>query len=139
MHDVRDSSAERRQVQRGGFATAADAEATLQASLTATGMGVRVQEQRRLTVAAYLEGWLERKKGTGRFRPSTALNTGHHVHLYWIPLLGHYRLADLAVDDVDQALVTASRAHASGGCPRRRCGASTQPCSQRWTTPCVGG
>ena len=72
MHDVRDPSGKRRQVQRGGFATAADAEAARQASLTATGMGVRVQEQRRLTVAAYLEGWLERKTDTGRFRPSTA-------------------------------------------------------------------
>lgn len=109
MHDVRDSSGKRRQVQRGGFATAADAEAALQASLTATGMGVRVQEQRRLTVAAYLEAWLERKKDTGRFRPSTALHTGHHVHHYWIPLMGHYRLADLTVDDVDRALASLRR------------------------------
>lgn len=52
IHDVRDSSGKRRPVQPGGFATAADAEAALQASLTATGMGVRVQEQLRLTVAA---------------------------------------------------------------------------------------
>jgi integrase len=121
MHDVRDSSAKRRQVQRGGFATAADAEAALQASLTATGMGVRVQEQRRLTVAAYLEGWLERKKETGRFRPSTALNTGHHVHLYWIPLLGHYRLADLTVDDVDRALASLRQQ----GARKRRLSASS--------------
>lgn len=109
MHDVRDPSGKRRQVQRGGFATAADAEAALRASLTATGMGVRVQEQRRLTVAAYLEGWLARKKDTGRFRPSTALHTGHHVQHYWIPLLGQYRLADLTVDDVDRALTSLRR------------------------------
>jgi integrase len=109
VHDVRDSSSKRRQVQRGGFATAADAEAALQASLTATGMGVRVHEQRRLTVAAYLEAWFERKKDTGRFRPSTALHTGHHVQHHWIPLLGHYRLADLTVDDVDRALASVRR------------------------------
>jgi hypothetical protein len=87
------------------LATSADAEAALQASLTATGMGVRAQEQRRLTVAAYLEAWLEREKDPDRFRPSTALHTGHH---YWIPLLGHYRLADLTVD-VDRALASLRR------------------------------
>lgn len=108
-HDVRDPSGKRRQVRQGGYATAADAQAALQASLTATGMGVRVQEQRRLTVAAYLEAWLERKKDTGRFRPSTALHTGHHVQHYWVPLLGHYRLADLTVDDVDRALASLRR------------------------------
>jgi integrase len=50
-----------------------------------------------------------RKKDTGRFRPSTALHTEHHLRTYWIPLLGHYRLADLTVDDVDRALASVRR------------------------------
>ena len=66
-HDVHDPSGKRRQIRRGGFDTAADARAALQASLTATGQGVRVQDQHRVTVATYLEGWLARKKATGRF------------------------------------------------------------------------
>jgi integrase len=108
-HDVRDVSGKRRQIRRGGFATAADARAALEASLLATGRGVRVHEQRRLRVAAYLDAWLERKKDTGRFRPSTALHTEHHLRNYWIPLLGHYRLGDLTVDDVDRALASIRR------------------------------
>lgn len=108
-HDVRDPSGRRRQVRRGGYDSAADARAALQASLTATGQGVRVQDQRRVTVAGYLEGWLERKKDAGRFRPSTALHTQGHLRDYWIPLLGHYRLADLTVDDVDRALASLRR------------------------------
>ena len=67
-HDVSDPSGRRRQVRRGGYDSAADARAALQASLTATGQGVRVQDQRRVTVASYLEGWLERKKDAGRAR-----------------------------------------------------------------------
>jgi hypothetical protein len=62
---------------------AADARAALQASLTATGQGVRVQDQRRPTVAAYLEAWLERERDTGRFRLSTALHTAHQLRNYW--------------------------------------------------------
>jgi Phage integrase, N-terminal SAM-like domain/Arm DNA-binding domain len=108
-HDVHDASGKRRQIRRGGFDTAADARAALQASLTATGQGVRVQDQRRVTVASYLECWLARKKDTGRFRPSTALHTEHHLRTYWIPLLGHYRLADLTVDNVDRALASVRR------------------------------
>lgn len=105
-HDVRDSSGRRRQLRRGGYESAADARAALQASMTATGQGVRVQDQRKTTVADYLQAWLERKKDAGRFRPSTALNTHQHLRDYWIPLLGHYRLSDLTVDDVDRALAT---------------------------------
>ena len=108
-HDVRDPSGRRRQVRRGGYDTAADARAALQASLMATGQGVRVQDQRRVTVAGYLESWLERKKDAGRFRPSTVLHTQQHLRDYWIPLLGHYRLADLTVDDVDRALASLRR------------------------------
>ena len=108
-HDVRDPSGKRRQIRRGGFATAADARAALEDSLLATGHGVRMQEQRRLTVAAYLEAWQERKKDIGRFRPSTALHTNQHLRDYWIPLLGHYRLGDLTVDDVDRALASIRR------------------------------
>jgi hypothetical protein len=55
----------------GSFTTAADAREALQAS-HGDRPGVRVQDQRRLTVAYYLEAWLERKTATGRFRPSTA-------------------------------------------------------------------
>jgi integrase len=108
-HDVPDVSGKRRQIRRGGFASAADTRAALEDSLLATGHGVRVQEQRRLTVAAYLEAWLERKKDIGRFRPSTALHTNQHLRDYWIPLLGHYRLGDLTVDDVDRALASIRR------------------------------
>jgi integrase len=74
--------------------------------MTATGQGVRVQDQQKTSVADYLEGWLERKKDSGCFRPSTALNTHQHLRDYWIPLLGHYRLSDLTVDDVDRALAS---------------------------------
>jgi integrase len=109
VHDVHDPSGKRRQVRRGGYETAADARAALQTSLRATGQGVRVHDQRRLTVASYLEAWLERKTATGRFRPSTALHTAHHLRDHWIPLLGHYRLADLTVDDVDRALASVRR------------------------------
>ena len=84
-HDVHDPSGKRRQVRRGGYETAADARAALQTSLTATGQGVRVPDQRRLTVASYLEAWLERKTATRRFRPSTALHTAHHLRDYWVP------------------------------------------------------
>lgn len=62
-----------------------------------------------MTVAPYLEAWLERKKDVGRFRPSTALHTNQHLRDYWIPLLGHYRLGDLTVDDVDRALASIRR------------------------------
>ena len=68
-HDVHDPSGKRRQIRRGGFDTAADARAALQASLKATGQGVHVQDQRRITVATYLEGWPGRRTPAGSARP----------------------------------------------------------------------
>jgi hypothetical protein len=68
-----------------------------------------VQDQRRVTVVGYVEGWLERKKDAVRFRPSTAMHRQQHLRDYWIPLLGHYRLTDLTADDVDRVLASLRR------------------------------
>ncbi|WP_138734764.1 hypothetical protein [Modestobacter excelsi] len=63
--------------------------------------GAATCAQQQLTVSEW--------EDAGRFRPSTALHTQQHLRDYWIPLLGHYRLADLTVDDVDRALASLRR------------------------------
>ncbi|SDX70560.1 hypothetical protein SAMN05661080_00872 [Modestobacter sp. DSM 44400] len=37
------------------------------------------------------------------------MHTQQHLRDYWIPLLGHFRLSDLTVDDVDRARVSLRR------------------------------
>jgi hypothetical protein len=88
----------RRYRRKGGFATRREAEAAL------TDVLDRVQKRTHLdagsqTTANYLEQWLA---GKAKLRSSTRRSYAAHVALYLVPGLGHLRLVDLSVEDVEQ-------------------------------------
>jgi hypothetical protein len=88
----------RRRVRKGGFATKRDAHQAL------TDLLDRVNKRTHLststeTMATYLTRWLA---GKGGLRPSTRRSYEAHVRLYLIPGIGHLRLGDLSVEDVEE-------------------------------------
>ena len=81
----------RRQQRQGGYARKADAQRALSVALAELASGVH-QARSALTVAGYLESWLE---GKGKIRESTAHAYRGHLTRYIIPAVGHLRLEDL--------------------------------------------
>ena len=51
------------------------------------------------TLGAYLERWLAGKSG---LRPTTRRSYEAHVRLYLVPGLGHVRMGELSVEDVEE-------------------------------------
>jgi len=100
----RDANGKRRQVRKGGFRTAADAEAALAEVLERVNKGTYTHDDG-VTVAAWLEQWLELKQRNG-LRPTTVRAYRHHIDDYLVPQLGRLRLRDLRPGHVDQLLAT---------------------------------
>ena len=92
----------RRQGRKGGFPTQAAAAAAL-AELVADNARGAVTPPGRLTVGAYLEGWLAAKEAAGT-RPTTLLSYRGHVDRFLRPHLGHLLLRDLHGQHVDAML-----------------------------------
>ncbi len=92
----------RKQVRKGGFRTADDAEAALTELLARVGEGTYTHDQG-MTVTAWLGQWLEMKQRTG-LRQSTARAYRHHIDDYLVPHLGRLRLRDLRPQHVDRML-----------------------------------
>jgi len=83
---------------QGGFATRREAHQAL------TDLLDRVNKQTHVptsseTMAAYLTRWLAGKSG---LRPTTRRSYEAHVRLYLVPGLGHLRMGDLSVEDVEE-------------------------------------
>ncbi len=93
-----DTSATRRQVFKGGFATERDARHALQEAVRAVQDGFT--ESTRLTVEEYLAQWLESK---GALRSNTRRSYAGHLQLYLNPTLGHLRLSELRETHISAA------------------------------------
>jgi integrase len=88
----------RKRVRKGGFATKRDAHQAL------TDLLDRVNKRTHLpasteTLGTYLTRWLVGKSG---LRPTTRRSYEAHIRLYLIPGIGHLRLRDLSVEDVEE-------------------------------------
>ncbi|AZM47713.1 site-specific integrase [Streptomyces sp. WAC 06738] len=93
----------RKQMRKGGFRTADDAEAALAELLERVNKGTYTHDEG-TTVAAWLEQWLEKKARAG-LRASTLRSYRGHVEQHLIPHLGRLRLRDLRPPHVDRLLV----------------------------------
>ena len=105
---TRGPGGKRRQVVRGGFPTAADAQRALDATRDKISRGVVPND--RLTVGEYLGEWLKAKSDVRR---STVRGYEQHISKHLAPNLGHVRLGELRVAHVAEALalVTSSDAN----------------------------
>jgi len=101
----------RRQLKRGGFRTQADAAAALAEVLAEVEAG-QYHDDGRMTVAAYLRGWLEDKLAAG-LRPTTARSYRQHIEDYLVPYLGHHRLGDLRPVHVSRMLSDVAKSNAT--------------------------
>jgi integrase len=84
-------------VSKAGFATRRDAEAARHEFLARKRDGVA--DIRRLTVADYLDDWLNSKRG---LRAATRRNYAGHIRQYLDPGLGALRLAELRPHHIDR-------------------------------------
>ncbi|WP_052914955.1 site-specific integrase [Protofrankia coriariae] len=83
----------------GSFPTRGIAETELAKSLARLHTGGHTETDRELTVAQYLDDWLD---GKVKLRPSTRRSYESHIRLYLKPGLGHLRLTDLRDHHVEQ-------------------------------------
>jgi integrase len=90
----------RRQPMLGPFPTKRAAEETLAETLARIAGGGPAVD-RTLTVAAYLTGYLAGKLD---LKPRSLASSREAVELYWIPALGHLRLADLRDTHIAEAV-----------------------------------
>ena len=90
----------RRQLRGGGFATKREAQSALLAARSKAAAG-RMPTDTKVTVAEYLETWLERREVDG-LRPSTMAMYRRYVRNDIVPELGRLKLADLRRTDVDR-------------------------------------
>jgi hypothetical protein len=107
-HDLAAADGSRPRVRRGGYRTKEDAETALAKSLAKYAQrGVAAERDiasGRQTVANYLRGWIESRKG---LKPSTKRSYRIHIENHLIPLLGTVRLDELGVGHIDAAYDTA--------------------------------
>ncbi|WP_175541574.1 site-specific integrase [Streptomyces aidingensis] len=92
----------RKQVRKGGFRTADDAEKALAELLARVGEGTYTHDEG-VTVAQWLARWLDMKERAG-LRPATLRAYRSHITLYLEPRLGRLRLRDLRPSHVDRLL-----------------------------------
>lgn len=113
--DLGTSDGKRRQVRRGGFATKAEAGREL----------IRLQgrvedgtyaDAGRLTVAAFLTGWLAAKGAAGT-RPKTMASYVSHADRFLIPRLGHLRLSALRASHIEALLIEIAAGNAGRARP----------------------
>ena len=89
---------ERRIKRRGGFVTRQDADVALTDLLDRVNKRTHIDAGRQ-PVGGYFEQWLA---GKAQIRSTTARSYAEHVTLYLTPVLGHLRLADLSVTDIEE-------------------------------------
>ncbi|UOG20521.1 site-specific integrase [Gordonia amicalis] len=87
------ATGKRRQERKRGFRTKRDAQEALDERLAEVRTGAVVVD-RSLTVAAYLNQWLDAKRMAG-VRPTTLHSYRRHIDLYFVPHFGNVRLRDL--------------------------------------------
>ena len=114
VHDAPDyGSRKRRQVMRGGFATAELAQEALTAALAAIARGEYVETGTSVpTVAEYLDDWLASKRN---LRHSTRVCYRQHIDNHLAPLIGPTRLTDLRAHHIDRMLNTLTAGDPSTG------------------------
>lgn len=98
--DLEPPGAPRKQVRRGGFATrqqAVDARHELQQKAKEGSL----VDPSRMTVGAYLEGWIARLKLTGAVRANTRDEWAGHVRSHLVPHLGAIRLQALSAPQIE--------------------------------------
>jgi hypothetical protein len=104
VHDLAAADGSRPRVRRGGYRTKEDAETALAKSLAKYAQrGVAAERDLasgRQTVADYLRGWIDSKKG---LKLSTKRSYRTHIENHLIPLLGTVRLDELGVGHIDAA------------------------------------
>ena len=86
----------RQLITKSGFATKRDAEQAAQDLLSRDDTSIAATHG--LTVADYLEQWLEGKRS---IRATTRRSYESHIRIYLTPMLGSHRLADLRPNHVD--------------------------------------
>ncbi len=95
---------QRRRARKGGFVTRREAQQALVDLLDRVNKRTRVEPGRE-TITVYLDRWLAAKSG---LRQTTRRSYEIHFHLYLTPGIGHLRLSQLRVEDVED-LYTALR------------------------------
>ena len=86
---------ERRLLVRSGFESQREAQAAMDELKSKAARGVDVTS--RLTVADYLRGWIAGRKD---LKLNTFTSYTGHIERYFVPIIGHIRLADLRVEHV---------------------------------------
>jgi integrase len=109
------TSGERRQRERGGYATREEAEDALALAIAAVRSGGYV-EPSKVTVARFLTDWIERK-AQDDLEPSTATSYRQKINLYLIPRLGPLRVQELDIATIEDALRTIHREGGHKGRP----------------------
>jgi integrase len=94
----------KRQIKRGGFRTRKEAQAALTELLASIDAGTFVTPSR-LTVARYLDAWLEGRAAAG-LRPSTVAGYRQRVERYVVPRIGTLPLQGLSALDLDRLYAT---------------------------------
>ena len=93
----------RRQVKKGGYASAKDA-ADARAEVLSQHRAGTLPADRSITVAAWLRRWLATQNDVKGLRPGTIEGYRQHIDDYWVPRLGTVKLADLRPQQVTDAL-----------------------------------
>ncbi len=107
----------RREKRQGGYRTKAAALAALADLVSSVGKG-EYRDDGRLTVAAWLEQWIEEKVDDG-MRPSTERGYRRHIREHLVPQLGRHRLGALRPGHVD-GLLRSMRSEGRGATTIRR-------------------
>jgi integrase len=102
-----------KRVARGGYRTKRDAEAALAEITTKIRSGTWTDDEG-VTVAAWLDSWLQRKEANG-LRPATVRVYRQHINDYLKPGLGSIRLRDLRPGHVADMLDRLQTHSGSGG------------------------
>lgn len=103
----------RRQVRKRGFRTRKDAQHALNDALVELQRGAFVRP-RKLTLAAYLDDWLQLLATSGR-RPTTIAGYSKLIRIHVAPALGDVQLQDLTALDLDRLYARLSAVGSPGG------------------------
>ena len=111
--ELNPATGQRKRIARGGFRTKRDAETSLAEVTTQVRSGTWTDDQG-VTVSAWLDSWLERKKTNG-LRPATVKVYRQHINDYLEPTLGSIRLRDLRPGHVADLLDAIRAGSGTGG------------------------
>ncbi len=114
--DIAPAGAPRKQIRRRGYKTRREAQAALD-SLKADHVRGGFVEPAKVTVAEYLEEWLQLQAAAG-LRPSTLNSYRRNIRLHVAPAIGAGRLQGLTATDLDRLyrqLLAAGRRDGKGG------------------------